>query len=205
MMRGNIILIGGGGHCHSCIDTIEQQGKFTISGVIDLAERIGQRVLGYDIIGSDDDIARLLSKGYSFLISIGQIKISKRRKELFDELTKAGAYLPTIISPRSYVSPHAKIGFGTIIMPGAVVNAQASIGQNCIINTLALIEHDVNIADNCHISTGAIVNGDTHLGPESFVGSKAMIREGLNIGSQVIIGAGTSIFKDVPNKTILKA
>ena len=30
-----IILIGGGGHCKSVIDVIEQEGKFQIAGIID--------------------------------------------------------------------------------------------------------------------------------------------------------------------------
>ena len=33
-----IILIGGGGHCKSCIDVIEQEGKYRIAGIVDMAE-----------------------------------------------------------------------------------------------------------------------------------------------------------------------
>ena len=31
----NIILIGGGGHCKSVIDVIEQEKKYKISGIVD--------------------------------------------------------------------------------------------------------------------------------------------------------------------------
>lgn len=204
-MRDKIILIGGGGHCHSCIDVIEQHGRYTISGIIDLAEHSGKEVLNYPVIGTDADLPRFVSQNYHFLISIGQIKSSRRRKELFDNLTSSKALLPAIISPGAYVSPHARIASGTIIMPGAIINAGATVGQNCIINSQALIEHGVTIGANCHIATGAIVNGDVILGAESFVGSQAMICEGLNIGSQVVIGAGSRIFRDVASHTMLKA
>jgi len=33
-MKEQIILIGGGGHCKSCIDVIEQKGRFAIAGTI---------------------------------------------------------------------------------------------------------------------------------------------------------------------------
>ena len=34
-MKKKIIIIGGGGHAHSCIDTIEQSNKFKIIGIVD--------------------------------------------------------------------------------------------------------------------------------------------------------------------------
>ena len=57
-----IILIGGGGHCKSVIDVIEQESKYKIAGIIDKKELIGKDVLGYKIIGSDDDLADLKDK-----------------------------------------------------------------------------------------------------------------------------------------------
>ena len=54
--KPNIILVGGGGHCVSVIDVIEQQGKYNIKGIIDIKENIGKNVLGYKIIGSDNDL-----------------------------------------------------------------------------------------------------------------------------------------------------
>ena len=36
-----IILIGGGGHCKSVIDVIEQEGQFKIVGIVDRPELLG--------------------------------------------------------------------------------------------------------------------------------------------------------------------
>ena len=54
-----IILIGGGGHCKSVIDVIEQQGHFSISGIVDKPELFGTDVLGYPVIGNDSDLESL--------------------------------------------------------------------------------------------------------------------------------------------------
>lgn len=204
-MKNKIILIGGGGHCRACIDVVEQQGDFVIAGIVDLPDQRNQKVLGYPVIAADNDIPRLVTEGYSFLITIGQIRTASRRHQLFSELTEAGAVLPTIVSPRAYVSPHAQIGPGTIIMHGAMVNAAAVIGNNCIINSQALVEHDVRIDDHCHISTGAIINGGAHICQGCFVGSQAMAREGVEIGKQTIIGAGATIMNHVATRTIIRA
>ena len=40
MSKNNLILIGGGGHCKSCIDVIEQENKFNITGILDVKEKV---------------------------------------------------------------------------------------------------------------------------------------------------------------------
>jgi hypothetical protein len=51
--KPKIILVGGGGHCKSCIDVIEQEAKFDIAGIIDMPEKQGQKILDYEFIGAD--------------------------------------------------------------------------------------------------------------------------------------------------------
>ena len=48
-MKKEILLIGGGGHCKSCIDIIEQDESFKIIGIIDRKKLIGKSILGYKI------------------------------------------------------------------------------------------------------------------------------------------------------------
>jgi len=186
----DLILIGGGGHCKSCIDVIEQEGVFQIAGIVDMPEKLHQKILGYEIIATDDELPRLVKEYENFLITLGQIKNPDKRIRIFQTLKELGAKLPVIISPLAYVSKHAEIGDGTIIMHHAMINAGAKIGSNCIINNKALIEHDAIIGDHCHIATGAIINGGTVISPETFVGSNAMVKEYIEIGAQTVIGGG---------------
>ena len=57
--KENILLIGGGGHCHSVIDVIELENKYEIAGIIDKKELIGTKVLGYEVIACDDNLEEL--------------------------------------------------------------------------------------------------------------------------------------------------
>jgi len=41
-----LLLIGGGGHCKSIIDVIEEEGSFSIAGIIDKSDLLGETVLG---------------------------------------------------------------------------------------------------------------------------------------------------------------
>ena len=189
----NIILIGGGGHCKSVIDVIEQEGRFEIVGIVDKPELLGSNVLGYSVIGSDFDLDSLAKKYKYALVTAGQIKSPSLRIRLFNLAIEAGFILPTIVSPRAYVSNHAKLDEGTIIMHSAVVNASASIGKNCIINSKALIEHDSTIEDFCHISTNAVINGGVIVRQGSFVGSGVITKQYIEIKKDSFIKAGSLV------------
>jgi sugar O-acyltransferase (sialic acid O-acetyltransferase NeuD family) len=187
--KPKILLIGGGGHCKSVIDIIEQEDRWTIAGIIDKKELIGTKVLDYTIIGCDDDLEQLFLQYKYAIVTIGHIKTNQLRVKLFNTLQNIGYTIPTIISPLAYVSKYAFIDKGTVIHHQALINANAKIGKNCIINSKALIEHDVVIEDNCHISTGAIINGGVVVSENTFVGSNATTKEYITINKFIKAGS----------------
>jgi sugar O-acyltransferase (sialic acid O-acetyltransferase NeuD family) len=204
MNKEKLILIGAGGHAESCIDVIEQEDKYEISGLIGLKNEVGQNRLGYKVIGTNEDVVELSKSIPNALITIGYIKTPNLRVKLFESLKVLNFKIPTIISPYAKISPHATLGIGTIVMHGSQINVGAKIGNNCIINSRALIEHGVSIGNHCHISTGAIINGNVSIGGETFIGSGAVIKQGLIVGDNCVIGMGLSIIKNLSSgKTYL--
>lgn len=197
----SILLIGAGGHSLACIDVIERENRFVIDGLIGLPAEVGERRMGYEVLGSDDLLQTMGGATQHALICIGQINTPEPRIRVFERMKELGYSLPVIVSPSATVSPRASIGAGSIIMHGAVVNAGARIGVNCIINSLALVEHNAVIEDHCHISTGALVNGDVAVGRGSFVGSGSRIKESVLIGSSCIIGMGSNVLQNLPDGT----
>ena len=158
MTRDPILLVGAGGHARACLDVIEQEGRFVVKGLVGLPKEVGSAILNNPVLGTEDDLSTLLGHCANAIIAIGQIKTPDPRIRLFNLLQQNNCALPTIRSPRAYVSPHANLEAGTIVMHGAVINAGVVIGKNCIINSQSLIEHDVIIADHCHIATAATIN-----------------------------------------------
>jgi sugar O-acyltransferase (sialic acid O-acetyltransferase NeuD family) len=193
MSQATILLVGAGGHAKACIDVIEQEGRFSIMGLIGQAHEVGSTLLGYPILGTDDELPSLLKKCPNALITLGQIKIPEYRVRLFNLLVQKGFEMPVIVSPQAYISPHATIDAGTIVMHGVVINAGAMVGKNCIINSQALLEHDSVISNHCHISTSAIINGEVNIGDGTFIGSGSIIKQCVTIGEQCIIGMGQNV------------
>ena len=189
----SILIVGGGGHAHSCIDVIEQCGDYDIKGIVDNNKNLGQTILGYPVVGTDKDLSTLRTQFDSAFIAVGQIKSSNVRASLFETLRKLNFKMPSIISPLSYVSPHSRIGDGTIVMHGAIVNARVEVGENSIINSNALLEHDAYVGDNCHISTATILNGGVKIESKTFIGSGSVVIEGISVGEGCIIGASVLV------------
>lgn len=200
-----LLLVGGGGHCRSCVDVIESNGQFTIIGIVDRMSGLPSHILKYPILGKDEDLPKLLGECPNALVTVGQIKDAAPRIRLFKLLQELGFNLPTIVASTAYVSSHANLLEGSIVLHGAILNANASIGRNCIINSQALVEHDAVVGANCHISTGAKINGESCIGEQTFIGSGAVIHESIRVGEKCIIGAGCIVREDLKSETVVKA
>lgn len=196
-MKRPLILVGGGGHCKSVIEAAESAGCI-IKGILDIPSQVGEKVLGYTIIGTDNDIPSFVSE-CDFIVTLGFIKNPGIRISLHKNIELVGGHLTTVVASTAHVSKYAELGAGTVVLHQACVNAEAKIGKGCIINTFANIEHDAVIGDYCHISTGAIVNGNCKVGGGTFIGSQSVMVNGITICDNVIIGAGSLIRKNILN------
>jgi sugar O-acyltransferase (sialic acid O-acetyltransferase NeuD family) len=200
-----IILVGGGGHCISCIDVIEAERRFAIAGFVIASQDHSNGLLDYPILGNDRELPELLATGCHALVTVGQIKTARVRQRLYEMLVRLEAKIPVIKSPFAHVSKYAELGVGTIAMHGVIVNARSNVGENCIVNSHALIEHGVRVGDHCHVSTGARINGDVNVGEGCFIGSGVVIRQGVTIGSDVFIDAGQVVLTDIPSGSYIRS
>ena len=84
MSKPSLILIGAGGHAHSCIDVIEHLGVFKIAGLIGTEEELQNECMGYRIIGTDSDLPELAKRYEHALITVGQIESARVRQRIYD-------------------------------------------------------------------------------------------------------------------------
>ncbi|MFA6126536.1 MAG: acetyltransferase [Bacteroidales bacterium] len=202
-MKEKLILIGGGGHTKSCIDVIQAEDRFDIAGIVESqgyqVSGIGFQVMGYPIIGTDDDLPGLIREYKNALITVGQIQQPAVRIKLFNLIRDLGGVFPVIISPNAYVSKTALIGAGTIVMHHAIVNTGAIIGMNCILNTGSLVEHEASVGDHCHISTYAILNGQCRVGNRNFIGSRTVLSNNVTVTDDILVSAGSVVLRSLEN------
>ena len=202
--KQEIILLGAGGHCKSCIEVLSSLPQYSILGIIDKDDSDIKNLLGFPTLGTDKDLELFINRCSNALVTVGQIKSPEIRNSLFERAKSLGFNFPVIRSHHSCISKSAQIGEGTILLHHALINTSVKMGVNCIINSKALVEHDARIGSHCHVSTGAIINGGVIVEDRCFIGSGAIIHEGVTIGADSVISAGQVIRKDVPSNSVVK-
>ena len=196
-MEKKLLLIGGGGHCHSVLDSVLSIGLFAEIGIIDNTD---SSYLGIPVIGTDDDIPTLIKNGWTdAFISVGSVGDTRIRRRLYEMVKHYGLSVPSVIDPSAAVGNNVVIQEGVFIGKRAVINAGCCIGTCSIINTGAIVEHDCKIGDFSHISPGTTLCGQVKVGHDSHVGAGSVVKQLVEIGDQVFIGAGSTVLKNIPN------
>lgn len=194
----DIILLGGGGHCKSVIDTIRELNEFNIIGILDINAKVGTQINNVEIIGNDGDLDYYYKRGLELaFITVGSIENTVLRQNLYQKAIKIGYKFPTIVDRTAIVSKQAKIGQGTFVGKGAIINSDVNVGMNCIINTGAIIEHDCNIGLFCHIAPGSTLSGGVLVGDNTHIGTNTTIIQSISVGNNSLIGAGSVVIDDI--------
>ena len=197
-----LVLVGGGGHCKSVLDTILRLNTYSEVVITDCKLAAGTRILGCEVVGNDEMLSELFKKGFrNAVITIGSIKSTDIRREAFLKAEAVGFNFPRIIDPSAVVSGSASIGTGVYIGKNAVVNVDAVIDDMAIINTGAIVEHECRIGEFTHVAVGAVVCGGAEIEKDILIGANAVVIQGVKIGRSSIIGAGSVVLRDVPENS----
>jgi len=193
-----IILIGGGGHCISILDTLMTSKEYEIEGIVDIKDNIGKTVLDVPIISDDSGLEELYSKGIKkAFISLGNIGSPKKRIEIYNNLKRLGYELPVIVDETSNISKYAIISEGVFVGKNVIINAGAKIGKGSIINTGVIVEHECIIGDFVHLSPGVVLSGKTIIEENVHIGTNSTVINGIRIKSNTLVGAGSVVVKDL--------
>ena len=149
-----LIILGAGGYGRTMADVAAQTGIYDEILFLDdnsRAENVGGRC---------DDFARFADENTLFYPAFGNNEL---RMAWLKRLGEGGCGVATIIHPRAYVSPTARVAEGNAVLPYAVVNTECEIKAGCIINCGAIVDHGCVIEEGVHVSPGAIVKAENRI------------------------------------------
>src|SRR5690625_2724902 len=202
-MNKKILLIGGGGHCSSVLDSLLETKEYSEIGIIDKKEKLGHKILGVPIIGSDEDLPNFYQSGYKYaFITLGSIGDTSLRVKLFKNLEKIGFLIPNIIDKTAVVSKRTNIENGIFVGKKTIINAGTSVQKGSIINTGSIIEHDNEIGEFSHIAPGVVLCGDVVIGQNTHIGARAVIRQQVKVGSNTMVGTGSNVLTDIKSNVV---
>jgi len=122
----------------------------------------------------------------------------QNRKQMASRLASRGATFLTVIHPRAYVAPTARIGAGCILAPYSTVGARATLGDHCVLWFYASVGHDATVGDCCRFSPFAVTNGGSVLEEGVFLGAHAVVNPDQVVGAGSRVAAGSVVYRRVP-------
>ena len=204
-VKKDIIIIGGKGGCKMVVDAINSSKLYNIRGIIDNEMKIGEKVMGYNIIGNDSNLAELFKLGFKkIVISFSLLGNLKLRNEKYKYYLDFGFMFPNIIHKRAILEPSVTLGNGNIILAGSILGSEVSVGNVNYINTGSIICHESKVGNNNHFAPNSVIAGRVKVGNNTLIGMCATTFFDLNIGSNVVINNGVNIVNDVENNKVIK-
>lgn len=197
MDNRRLLLIGGGGHCKSVLDSVYRSGYFEETGIIDSNKKTGEMILDTPVVGTDVDLEKLSEKYSYAFVTVGSVGNTAIRRKLYTYVKMLGYKIPNIIDPSASIAMNCQLGEGIFAGKHVVINSSASIENGAIINTAAIIEHDSYVGAFTHVSPGAVVCGNVKIADDVHVGANSTIIQGKNVRSNIVIGAGSVVTKDL--------
>ena len=149
-----LLILGAGGYGKTIADVAAQLCCYDhIAFLDDISTSEG-------VLGKCADVFSLADENTDVYPAFGN---NEARMNWMNRIQEAGFSVPTLVHPRAYVSPTAKLGIGVTVLPMAVVNTRVTVEKGCIINIGALIDHDSVIGEGTHLSPGAIVKAENRI------------------------------------------
>lgn len=195
----NIVLFGGGTHVRYCIDIIEKENKYRIVGITDPYLKIGSKIRGYQIIGRQEDIIKLVYK-YKIeagIVTIGDNWTRKMVRDLILGQIPNFEFVSTI-HPSTIIGNNVTIGMGTVIMAGCIISPNTTIGEFCFLASGAILEHDCLMEEFASLSVGSITGGKVIIRKFAAITLGVVIFDRIEIGEHTVIGSGSLVTKNIP-------
>ena len=129
--------------CFEKIDFVDDERKTTPNGI--------------GVVATTRDIDELAIEYSNIIVAIGNPDV---RLSLLKKIKEKTPYrIVSLVSPKAYVSPSAKIMSGCIIEPMAVVHTGCVICPGCIISAGAVVNHATMCCDGVHVDCNATIEG----------------------------------------------
>lgn len=154
-MDKNLLIVGAGTYALVAAEIAADMGCFEKIDFVDDGIKTLQN--GTAVVGTTQDLDRLAGEYSNIIVAIGNPEV---RLSFINRIKEQTPYhIASLVSPKAYVSPSAKLMDGCVIEPMAVVHTACVIGEGCIISAGAVVNH-ASVCGSCvHVDCNATVAG----------------------------------------------
>ena len=207
MTPTRIIILGTKGMGMDIADTIAclaaQGAAVEVRGFLDddVSTR-GGHVGGHPVLGALVDAAKF--EDCVFVNGIGTARSRHLKPDLIARTGIPPERWLTIVHPRAFVSPSARVGRGTVLLANVTVCADAVVGDHVMVLPNSVISHDTVVEDYSTIASGVCISGRCLIRRGAYLGSNSSIRESSVVGEGAMVAMAAVVTRDVaPGVTVL--
>lgn len=198
MKKEKIIIIGAGGHAGSVIDSLSDNDKYEIYGVIDNNLKPGTYFNEVKVLGNDAFLNNIIAEGINkCFVAVGNVGDISVRKRLVQNMSNLGFEFINVVDKTAIISKTTKIGKNVFIGKGVIINTNCEIDNHAIINTGSVIDHDCKIGEFSHLSPRSVLAGNVVIGYGVHIGIGTTIIQGVIVGDNSLVGAGSVVLSDL--------
>ena len=171
-MDRNLLIVGAGTYALVTAEIAVDMGCFRKIAFVDDKAKTLQN--GTPVIGTTLDIGKLAGEYSHIIVAIGNPKV---RLSLLEKIQKETTFqVPSLISPRAYVSSGARVEAGCIIEPMAVIHTGCVLEEGCIISAGAVVNHVSTCQKGVHVDCNGTVAGYSCVPAGTKIGSGEVYR-----------------------------
>lgn len=194
-VRGDWLLVGGGGHGRSVADVLQRAGGRVVA-VVDPDPGVVWSIPVERLIG--DGLTRLGRTAGHVLVTVGD---NASRARIHAEVVAAGAEPGTLVAVTATTS--MTLGCGVVLLEHSHVGPGAVIADGVIVNTAAVVEHDCQVGAFAHVAPGSRLLGGVRVGAGTLIGAGAVVLPGICVGARAVVGASALVTADVPDGAVV--
>lgn len=202
-MRHRLVVIGGSDQGRQALDALEAAGDHDVVGVLDRDLGEGADVVGYPVLGRDDDLGRCVEahRLTAFVVAIGD-NFTRRLVHQRAATTSQALEPVSVIHPAAVVSRSATVGGGSLILAGSIVSNHCVVGDGVLLGTHSSIDHDNELGGFASLAPNAATGGHVHIGECTAIGIGASVIHGVTVGAHTVVGAASLVLRDLPTRVV---
>lgn len=177
----SLLVLGAGGHGQAVAEAALLRGEWESVIFLDDAWPQTTQALGCRVVGKVADIGQFAAQCQGAIAAVGNNAV---REQWMALINQAGIELVSVVHPKAWISPTAKLGVGSAVMAGAVIGTAAEVGKGVIVNANATVDHHVRMEELSHIGVGVQLAGGVQ------VGARAWLQAGSCCGYHVVVEPG---------------
>ena len=186
-----LLILGAGGHGRSVAEAALLLGEWESVIFLDDAWPQVEELLGCKVMGKVADIGKVVELCHGAIAAVGNNAV---REQWIALIERHDVALASVVHPRAWISPSARVGAGSAVLAGAVVGSAAEVGKGVIINANATVDHDVQMGDLSHIGVGVQLAGGVQIGARAWLQAGACCGYNVQVAEGELVPPGSALY-----------